>query len=75
MGSNGRVGAVDDPRTQILAEQTQLLFRSWYGQFANLINPAILVVILYDAVPHVLLFGWWLALVTVTVWRISLVFG
>ena len=63
-----------DPDAQIVAEQVRLLFRSWYGQFANLINPAILIVILYDSVPRMLLFGWWLAMALVTVWRIYLVF-
>lgn len=67
--------AAGDSGKQIAAEQTQLLFRSWYGQFANLINPAILVVILYESVPHILLYVWWLALALVTLWRISLVFG
>lgn len=74
-GSIGPNLVAADSGKQIAAEQTQLLFRSWYGQFANLINPAILVVILYEFVPHILLFGWWLALAAVTVWRISLVFG
>ncbi|MBT5414629.1 MAG: HAMP domain-containing histidine kinase [Rhodospirillaceae bacterium] len=67
--------AAVDPKSHVAAEQTRLLYRSWYGQFANLINPAILVVILYDALPHFLLFGWWLALAAVTAWRIALVFG
>lgn len=71
---NGRGAAAVDLGDHVTVEQTRLLFHAWYGQLANLVNPAILVVILYNAVPHIILFGWWAALAAVTIWRVSLVF-
>ena len=40
------------------AEQVRLVYRFVLAQVANVVNPAIVVAVLYTSVRHDLLFGW-----------------
>ena len=40
------------------AEQVRLVYRSVPAQIANVVNPAVVVAVLYTSIRHDLLFGW-----------------
>jgi two-component system cell cycle sensor histidine kinase PleC len=54
------------------AEQVRLVYRSALAQIANVVNPAIVVAVLYTSVRHDLLFGWLGLLVATTLGRLML---
>ena len=54
------------------AEQVRLVYRSVLGQIANVVNPAIVIAVLYTSVRHDLLFGWFGLMVLSTLGRLLL---
>ncbi len=57
------------------AEQVRLVYGSVLAQIANVVNPAIVVAVLYTSVRHDLLFAWLALMVLSTVGRVLLIRG